>query len=471
MVLLFLYLEKIFRLIIPIILVPMWIHKLGQDTFGIYSQFLVLVSLTMPLIDLGIGYSLSRFWGKLSITRVFCWQVVFIVSIFVLSLFFYQPLSELLRQNLYKGLTGHDLFFFLLSVVFSGVFISKIGVLRAAGHLKAFGLLKLNDALLEVIPVGLVIWNKEFDFGLFLKGFVASKLISLVITSYFAWILLRKQQKAETWPESVGEFFRFALPTIPIIALSWLISGVDRIFIINHYSYHVLGFYSGVQTYLSKILLLLMVFTIVYPRIQTKWFDEKKFDLLSGSFRVYIQTKDLIFWCSFFLMLTLHEPFFNGFIGLEAEPSQQRLVMISLLGHFGYASLVQMNFIFYLSKKSNYILYGTSIAAGVNVIINYFFIDVSLLVPATATAISYAIAIVVAYFKNRVFVGETQLTGYWNFNQFVFPVVVVAYIAFEPILPIYFFMAATPIVGYRAICAFKNSKPTYLQIYNILRSY
>ncbi|MCA9735968.1 hypothetical protein KC799_27770, partial [candidate division KSB1 bacterium] len=310
-----------------------------------------------------------------------------------------------------------------------------------------------------------------FDFGFFMKLFVASKILSFFITFLVAWALLKKQEKATEWSESVVDFLKFALPTIPIVAIGWLISGVDRIFIINHYSYHVLGFYSGIQTYLSKILLLLLVFTIVYPKIQTKWLDEQKIDLLTGSFKLYAQVKDIIFWIAFILLLGFHQPFFNSFIGLEADPSQQSLVMILLVGHFLYASLVQMNFVFYLSKKSNYILYATSVAAGVNLLINFLFINKSIFVPAIATVIAYAMAIGISYLKTRSFVRQTHLTGHLNINQLLFPMIACAFLVFEKIPTILFVVAAVLLLGFQLIRTFNETKPAYLQIYNSLRSY
>ncbi len=259
-----------------IILLAILTKSLGAESYGIWAQILVTLSLITPVAILGLPYALVRFLPDAKTfkeTREHVWSTVLLIlgsSLIVIIplLFFPHIVSNLLQAP------SNLIILLALLIVLESLSAVLVDAFRAFGEIGKYSLLTFGIAGGEIaftaisISLGYGLWGAVFSLAL-IRGVVL----------LFALLMLLKKIGFEI-PRftHAKEYLKFGLPTIATNTAHWVVQVSDRYFIAWFLGILFVGYYAPAYTIgLIINLFILPVMLILQPAV-SKLFSEGKIE-------------------------------------------------------------------------------------------------------------------------------------------------------------------------------------------------
>lgn len=357
--------------LVNIILLPVYTNYLTSTEYAIMTTIQALVGMLQIFLILSLKGAVTRFYFDNLEDRIrqrkvtgtlFTFVLIFSSIISAILIMLQQPIGELLFNNI--PIQPYFSFFVCLSLVNALMSLplalyrarEKAGMFVFINFFKAFSVMGLTCYLIIIQNLGAA-------------GALISQIIITTIIVVFTWISEKKYYEWNLNIEVLKKSLSFSLPLIPHAASGWIIMSSDRIILENFVSLNNLGSYALAAQVAS-------VLTIFYqslnnalaPRyiILMKKNQSEKAKKLMRSFAIVIIATGI-----------LSIPIAMGGVKLiAAESFHGALVFIPylLLGQIfkGIYHIPVAN-LFY-TKKTKAIATSSSLAALVNLVVNFMLI-------------------------------------------------------------------------------------------------
>ena len=219
-----------------LIILPILTKTLGASDYGIWAQVLVTISLLQPIIQLGLGNALVRFFsarGKKEIGQgvITALSVVLITGAAASIALFFS--SGLLATNLLHEESA-------ISVIRLASPLLLLGALNtiALGSFRIFGQIKRYTAMVwlsNALEIGLIAYFVLSGHGL--AGAVTSLLISRGVTlAVMLYLIISYAGFSRPNFSGLRSYLSYGLPLVPTVLFGLIISSSDR---------YVIGFLIG----------------------------------------------------------------------------------------------------------------------------------------------------------------------------------------------------------------------------------
>jgi O-antigen/teichoic acid export membrane protein len=231
------------------------------------------------------------------------------------------------------------------------------------------------------------------------EGKILGQIIATVIFFSIGLIILRRYGLIIFKPkkEYIKHALNYGVPLIPHSLSTFLITMIDRVFITNMVGLSETGIYTvGYQ-----IGMIIGVLADSFNKAWTPWLFEK---LNEG--HEEIKRKIVKFTYSYMfaitglaVLLSLIAPWFMSFfVGEEFLGSVQFVFWIAIGYSFKGMYYMVTNYIFYI-EKTHLLSWLTFVAAGVNIVLNYYLINAfGAIGAAQATTITYLIQFILTWY-------------------------------------------------------------------------
>ena len=378
-------------------LLPIVAKMLGADSYGIWAQITVIISLLSPLALMGLHMAFLRFLAAENdgaVIREGFYSIIFLVGLtgLAISLAVYL-LSDVLAAAFLGGSQAASFvragsFLILFTAVdMVATFYFRIsretGIYAALTLFNSFGRLTLVLVLLGL------------GFGLMgvIGGFIIVTLLELLIALV---LIVRRIGFAVPEFTYMKTYLKYSAPITPNALIRWITESSDRF---------IIGFFLGVTAvgiYSAGYVIGGLVFQVMHP-IQVILFPElsRLYDRLEmESVRLYLGIA-----MKYFLLVAipavaglsvLAGPILDLFTTPEFAPGAVVIPFIALSGLLAGVYQIVIN-VTHLVKKNQFNLFIHVLAAVSNVALNILLIPlVGIVGAAIATLISYTITAVVA---------------------------------------------------------------------------
>lgn len=376
-------------------LVPLYTNVLSDVEYGIADLVFTVGQLLVPVISLAIFNGLLRYGLEPEQHREDVWKCASII--FILGSVIMIMITPLI--SLYKPISKWSWYVCIYTILcfFSqNVFV----YLKVKEKNIWYSVLNICQALL------LVLCNCVFliKFKLGIQGYLLSSLISTGITALLATFIggtIKDLSIARYDKCLMKKMVYYSIPFIFNDISWWIIRSSDKVMI----EWIIGGTYLGLYTAASKIPSFVTVFTSIFSQA---W--------VLSSIKEYDSTNDTNFYSEVFqffsvvifgvciFVIALIKPFMSIYVGDKFFEAWKYVPLLIVSAAF--AAVVSFTSSLYgAMKKSKNIMSTTLIAGGINVIINYIFINLCGVWGAlVGTVIAYSVVAVLRLLDIRRYI-------------------------------------------------------------------
>jgi len=368
---------------------------LTPTDYGIVATFNVLLAVMVVFVGLSMHGAINVNFFKLNKDELkeYIGNVFFILFFSFLLVF---SIVYILKSNFsfFTKFPENWISFIIIIALCQFIYSINIGLWQVEQKSLPYGLFKnigtiLNFSL-SVVFVVLLGWGWQ---GRILGVIIAIAIFGLL--SIFA-IYKRKYIKLSFNKKYIKDALFFGIPLIPHALGGWIITGIDRIFINSMVSVAATGVYTVGYQVGMIIGLLAQSFNLAWSPFL---FEKLKENNHSTKVKIvkftYLYNVCIILAA---LVLSFIAPYFLKFFVSKDFYSSYKYVLWISLGHaFGGMYFMVVNYIFYV-KKTYILAWVTFFSAGVNVVLNYFFIKANGAIGAAqATTITFFVQFIMVW--------------------------------------------------------------------------
>jgi len=377
-----------------IILLPILTRYLGAEGYGLWVQAIATMSILLPLMVLGLPYSMTRIFPSRDniseISKDF-YSISFlvliasaIVSIFLL--FF----PGLLADAIFEGEILVVRIVALIIFVYSSNNL-MMNVFRAFREMKKFSIFNIGYEIGEIALAALLV-----ILGYGLIGALLSILIVRGILFLILLFLLSRRLKF-SFPElsRTKEYLSFGVPTIPSNLSHWVVSTSDRYLIGIFLSATYVGYYHpGYSIGHLVPFMIASIYGLVLPPTLSEYYEKgniKEMEQVLALSLKYFFTMSIPF---FFGILLLYEPIVQLLTGDTVIASEGGIIAVySAFTGLIYGVGVLFSQILVIKKRTKIIGIKWTIAGIVNFGANLILIPMLGIIGAAITTVAaYSIA-------------------------------------------------------------------------------
>lgn len=382
--------------IIPVLLLPVLTRYLTPEEYGIVAIFAVSAAIVVNFVGFNLQAAIQRFYVDFSkqqlsdyvgtATLVISFSTAILLGLSIISK---RPIADLLGIS-------HSWIPAIIIVSFCQAIIAILEVIwrmeRKARPFVIFQfLMTLANLVLSVVFVAGLLWHWQGRLLGILCSYGFFALLGLFILrakGYLKFIFHKRNAKQMLW---------FSVPLIPQTLSTWIITGSDRLFVINMVGAYAVGLYSVGYAIGQVIQLLQHAFSQAWVPFlfQLLKKDEEKARIQIVKF-IYFHHAVIII-----LAFSLHfaAPFIlKALVGKSFQGASQFVIWIAM----GYAvnGMYRMVFPFLnYAQKTHLAPIGSTIAAGGNLFLNYILIKLNGPIGAAqATFISFCILYIITFY-------------------------------------------------------------------------
>lgn len=357
---------------IPFLLLPILTRLLSPSDYAIVSILQISISISTILIGLNAHGAINVNYFKISQENL----KKYVGSVFTILItsFLLFLLLIFLSKNLLSGLLqvpGNWVLIVAVIGFFQFITTSNLVIWQAEKKSIPYGILQIAQTILNIAFSVLFV----VTFGLNWRGRILGILIATIIIALISLFILYKKGylKINKNKEYIIDALKFGIPLIPHSIGNWMMTYIDRFFIIHIISLAAAGLYSVGYQFGMIIGLVAMSFNkawvpYLYERLE-KNNDPSKKSIVKIT---YLFFAAIIILASF---VSLISPWLvHTFVSEEFWGSIAYIPWIT----FGYAFLgmyyMVTNYIFYI-KKTHILAWVTFSSAILNIILNYILIN------------------------------------------------------------------------------------------------
>lgn len=347
------------------LLIPLYTNVLTSSEYGIADLVFTVSDLLQPFVSLAIYNGLLRF-GLIDNKRedaIRCASVVFVFGSFLIFLLtpvigFYKPIYEWR-------------WYLVVKIIVSFAQTNVLICLKIKDKNKLYAISSILQALMLVLcNVLFLVFMK-----LGIKGYLLSSIFSSGFTSVFAFIIggiFNDLRMSHRNCLLLKQMIMYSIPFIGNDVSWWLIHSSGIIMIEWYIGSSFLGLYTAASKIPSLINALSAIFVQAWGIASIKEFDSTNdSEFYSNTFKYFIIC--IFGACIFFISIT--KPFMSFYVG-EAFVDSWHYVPLLLVSATFAAISSFIGSLFGAVKRSGKLMTTTLISAGVNLLFNYFFIQI-----------------------------------------------------------------------------------------------
>lgn len=380
---------------IPFFLLPVMTRYLTPTDYGIVATFNVLLTVMVVFVGLSMQGAVNVNFFKLNKEehKEYVGNIIFIlftnsILVYIITYVLKSPLSIFTKFS-EKWISN-----IIIVALFQSLFAVTIVLWQVEQKPLPYGLFKISRTILNV--------SLSLIFVILLGWGWQGRLLGIIITSIVFGLLSifviykRRYIKFSFNKKYIKDALFFGVPLIPHALGGWIITGIDRIFINSMVNVAATGLYSVGYQVGMIIGLLARSFNLAwYPFL----FEKLKENNYSTKIKIvkftYLYDIGIIILA---LALSFVAPYFLKFFVSDVFYSSYKYVLWISLGYaFQGMYFMVSNYIFYI-KKTYILAWVTLSSAGINIILNYFFIKANGAIGAAqATTITFFVTLILTW--------------------------------------------------------------------------
>lgn len=378
-----------------LITLPILTKTLSPDLYGVWVQIGVTIGLLLGFVTFGFQMSVIRFLSgnedKQRVSSLFHLMLGIVllnglVFILITSLF-----QNALSSLIFADVSFHHFVPLIgLWLITQAISAMNTSFIRSQNKIKLLSSINLGHSILNILILYfvLIVFSGNIEIVLILY------ILTTIILSFSIYLFevvktVGISLKVNNLEKTIKDLFKFSLPFIPNILLSWILASSDRYFIVHLLSLSENAVYSVAYSLASILNLFYMPLAFVaYPLLVGFWEKDQKStvrNILEKSTRVYI----------FFVIPAIFGLYSLGSRLILILTTSDYIIPSTLILWISlgilFLGIFQINiYIIHLIKKTYYTTIIISIAGIINIMLNYFFIkEIGIEGAAISTFISY----------------------------------------------------------------------------------
>jgi len=237
--------------------VPVYIHFLGIEAYGLIGFYLAIYSI-MTLFDLGLGTALNRELAKLAIQsgvnqrmrdllrtlEAIYWTIGILIGIAVVGLAPVIAEYWIKPQTLPVEVVENALVYMGIAIACQWPIALYTGGLIGLQRQELQNAVAISMLTIRSAGAAVILWKVSATIEAFLIWQILSSLMEAFISAVALWRSLTPATKARFRFDLLAESWRFAAGVMGISALGVLVSQLDKIILSNVLSLEMFGYYS-----------------------------------------------------------------------------------------------------------------------------------------------------------------------------------------------------------------------------------
>lgn len=375
------------------LMMPFYTRVMSTEDYGIADVLVQTCNLLIPFATIGINNAIIRFGldRKASKKGVFTIGLMTIAAGFVIMVLF-DPLIS--RVSVLKGYTGY-LYLFVLASALHGL-CSQFA--RAIGYVRFYA---INGVFSTVLTIVLnILFLAVFKWGV--KGYIWSTIITdftCAVLIFFLTRLHRFVRFKKVTRELYAKMLSYCMPLIPNTVCSLIVSISDRYLV----TYMIGESANGIYAVSNKIPTILMIVANIFAeawQISAVTEEEGRERFFSRVCGVY---QAIAFTTAALLILT--SQLSTAILAAPEYYEAWRYIPILVSATTFSCIATFLSSIYMVEKKSVCTLVTTMLGAGINIVLNVWWIPVyGIYGAAAATLISYFVMFAVRAVHTRKYV-------------------------------------------------------------------
>ena len=362
---------------IPFFLLPIMTRYLTPSDYGVVATFNVLSAVMVVFVGLSMHGAINVNYFKLEKEELREY-IGNVFSILFSSFLLVFAVVYILKSN-FSVLTKFPenwILYIVVIALFQSIFAITLGLWQVEQKSLPYGLFQISRTILNVslsvVFVVLLCWGWQ--------GRILGVIITSVIFGLLSIFVIYKRKYINA--------LLFGIPLIPHALGGWIITGIDRIFINSMVGVAPTGIYTVGYQVGMIIGLLANSFNLAWsPFLFEKLKENNYLTKVKIVKFTYLYNAGIIIVA---LALSFFAPYFLKFFVSRNFYFAYKYVLWIALGYaFQGMYLMVVNYIFYV-KKTYILAWVTFSSAGINVVLNYFFIKANGAIGAAqATTITF----------------------------------------------------------------------------------
>jgi O-antigen/teichoic acid export membrane protein len=358
--------------VVGFLLIPLYTHYLTPNDYGVLELIDITISVAGLFVAMGIGAAVFRFYYHYDDTKdkneVISTAFIFVTTMAALvvavAISFADSISTLVFDT-----SEYAYYFQLMFVSFLFSTIASVP--------ESYAMAKQKSALFTSITIGTLVLNLALNIYVvaFLKmGVLGIVYVSAIMRSLNAafWLFLTIPRVGISFSfHKLKELLKYGMPLIPANIGIFVMTFADRFFLSHFMSLSAVGIYSlGYKFGFMISILLIQPFNRIW---QAQMFEIAK---KQDAKKIFAKMFTYFSYVVLFAVLGL-SVFIKDAIKFIADSSffmAYKFVPIIALACFFRGTYFFFQIGLLLKKKTKYVGYSVSIAACLNLILNYFFI-------------------------------------------------------------------------------------------------
>lgn len=378
---------------IPFLLLPVLTNYLSTAEYGIISNYQFLIMLTIPLLGSGIMPAISRQYVRdgVSISRYIGNAAMIFVALSLIVLALFSALSPIIEE--YAKVPSAWIWTVIVYALMNNLSEALLTLWRMQSREFSFGIFRIARTAIEMsLSIYLVV---SLDHSW--EGRAEGQLMAYLLFGLIALFILRRQNAIDLRPSEgdIKHALRFGMPLILHVIGGVIIGYSDKLFITNMVGIEANGVYSAAFQVGMVISLLQNSFNMAW----VPWFYKRiKENTLAIKLKIvrfnYIYNLGLI--VAVFIATWL-APYAFKLLGQDFSEGLEYFFWIALGFAFNGMYKMVCNYLFYI-EKTFLISMVTLLTAGINMLLNYYLIQIyGVIGAAYASAAAFFIQFVLVW--------------------------------------------------------------------------
>ena len=386
---------------IPFFLLPVMTRYLSPTDYGIVATFNVLLAVMVVFVGLSMHGAINVNFFKLNKNELkeyignvfsilfFSFLLVFVVVYILKSSF-----------SFFTKFPENWIPYIVIVALFQSIFAITLGLWQVEQKSLPYGLFQISRTILNVslsvVFVVLLCWGWQ--------GRILGVIITSVIFGLLSIFVIYKREyiKFSFNKKYIKDALFFGVPLIPHALGGWIMTSIDRIFINSMVGVAATGLYSVGYSVGMIIGLLVHSFNLAWsPFLYEKLKENNYLTKIKIVKFTYLYDIGIIVLA---LALSFIAPYFLKFFVSKNFYFAYKYVLWIALGYaFQGMYFMVVNYIFYV-KKTYILAWVTFSSAGINVVLNYFFIKANGAIGAAqATTITFFVQFIMVWILSARF--------------------------------------------------------------------
>ena len=387
---------------IPFLLLPIMTQYLSTDEYGLLSIYMILISFYSAFIGMNIHMNVSKNFFKVSKQELSLY-IGNIVMILMLSFIFHFLLTLLVLYYVDHFLSIPAMWLIYLPIISMMMMINNINttILRNEGRAYVFGIFEITNTALNLSITIVFLVFMKYGWYAQIIGILSAYSIFFLISLFYMYKREYLQFVIDT--KKIKSILNISVPLIPHVVGGVIIVMSDRLFIEHMIGLEEVGIYSVGYTFG----MILMLFTDAFIKSWSPWFYKT---LVNPTFlhKLKIRNYTVIYIIAIFILAIVVAYISKLLLPYIVDEKFHEASKYILWVTLGYAMFgVYQIFFPYLvhMSKTSFLALSTSLAAILNLILNYVLIQAfGAIGAAYATFLAYTFMfIAIALYAQKIY--------------------------------------------------------------------